>query len=40
MTTCIQIKKPISVVGTYKAKKENIIKLKIYLKKIKDGAGL
>ncbi len=28
------------IVGTYKAKKENIIKLKIYLKKIKDGAGL
>ena len=25
---------------TYKAKKKNIIKLKIYLKKIKDGTGL
>ena len=39
MQTCSQIKKPTSQVGTYKAKKENIIKLKIYLKKIKDGAG-
>ena len=40
MMTCIPIKKPIFAVGTYKAKKENIIKLKIYLKKIKDGTGL
>lgn len=40
MMTCIPIKKPILQGGTYKAKKENIIKLKIYLKKIKDGTGL
>lgn len=38
MQICSQIKKPISVVGTcrgnYKAKEENVKKLKIYLKKI------
>ena len=33
---CSQVKKPISLAGYYKPKKENVKKLKVYLKKIED----
>jgi hypothetical protein len=36
MQICTQTKKRISQVGTYKPKRENVQKLKIYLNKIKN----